>query len=71
MGRCRLRHSQKRFVDPNKAAVDGGYEGVMIKDIDAPMNVRERIAGLKQNPFIEVTLKVANVEKVLDVMKED
>ena len=25
----------KRFVDLNKAAVDGGYEGVMIQDIDA------------------------------------
>ena len=27
---------QERFVALNKAAVDGGYEGVMIKDIDAP-----------------------------------
>ena len=26
----------RRFVELNKAAVDGGYEGVMIKDIDAP-----------------------------------
>ena len=35
----------KRFVDLNKAAVDGGYEGVMIKDIDAPMNAKEHIVG--------------------------
>ena len=35
----RLKHNQagnKRFVELNKAAVDGGYEGVMIKDTDAP-----------------------------------
>ena len=27
---------QERFVALNKQAVDGGYEGVMIKDVDAP-----------------------------------
>ena len=26
---------QKRFVELNKSAVEGGYEGVMIKDPDA------------------------------------
>ena len=53
----------KRFVDLNKAAVDGGYEGVMIKDIDAPYECKRTHSWLKAKPFIEVTLKVANVEE--------
>ena len=54
---------QKRFVELNKAAVDGGYEGVMIKDIDAPYECKRTHSWLKAKPFIEVTLKVANVEE--------
>ena len=53
----------KRFVDLNKAAIDGGYEGVMIKDIDAPMNVNVTHAWLKAKPFIEVSLEVKDVEE--------
>ena len=53
----------KRFVDLNKAAVDGGYEGVMIKDIDAPYECKRTHSWLKAKPFIEVTLKVASVEE--------
>ena len=54
---------QDRFVELNKAAVDGGYEGVMIKDIDAPYECKRTHSWLKAKPFIEVTLKVANVEE--------
>ena len=36
---------QERFVELNKTAVDGGYEGVMTKDVDAPMNVNEHMHG--------------------------
>ena len=54
---------QKRFVELNKAAVDGGYEGVMIKDTDAPYECKRTHSWLKAKPFIEVTLKVANVEE--------
>ena len=36
---------QDRFVELNKAAVDGGYEGVMIKDPDASTNAKEHIVG--------------------------
>jgi len=53
----------KRFVELNKAAVDGGYEGVMIKDTDAPYECKRTHSWLKAKPFIEVTLKVANVEE--------
>ena len=54
---------EKRFVELNKAAVDGGYEGVMIKDIMAPYECKRSHAWLKAKPFIEVTLEVTDVEE--------
>jgi len=54
---------QKRFVELNKRAVDGGYEGVMIKDIDAPYECKRTHAWLKAKPFIEVTLEVKEIEE--------
>jgi len=54
---------QERFVALNKAAVDGGYEGVMIKDVDAPYECKRTHAWLKAKPFIEVTLEVKDVEE--------
>jgi DNA ligase-1 len=54
---------EKRFVELNKAAVDGGYEGVMIKDVDAPYECKRSHAWLKAKPFIEVTLEVKEVEE--------
>ena len=54
---------QERFVALNKAAVDGGYEGVMIKDVDAPYECKRTHAWLKAKPFIEITLKVVDVEE--------
>jgi len=54
---------QDRFVELNKAAVDGGYEGVMIKDPDAPYKCKRSHAWLKAKPFIEVTLEVIAVEE--------
>jgi len=52
-----------RFVELNKTAVDGGYEGVMIKDIDAPYECKRTHAWLKAKPFIEITLTVVDVEE--------
>ena len=54
---------EQRFVELNKAAVDGGYEGVMIKDVDAPYECKRTHAWLKAKPFIEVTLEVKDVEE--------
>ena len=54
---------QRRFVELNKAAVDGGYEGVMIKDVDAPYECKRTHAWLKAKPFIEVTLEVVEIEE--------
>jgi len=54
---------EKRFVELNKAAVDGGYEGVMIKDIDASYECKRSHSWLKAKPFIEVSLKVISTEE--------
>ena len=54
---------ESRFVELNKQAVEGGYEGVMIKDIDAPYECKRTHAWLKAKPFIEVTLEVVDVEE--------
>jgi DNA ligase-1 len=54
---------QDRFVELNKAAVDGGYEGVMIKDPEAPYECKRTHSWLKAKPFIEVTLNVVAVEE--------
>ena len=57
------KEGQERFVELNKKAVDGGYEGVMIKDVDAPYECKRSHAWLKAKPFIEVTLEVVDVEE--------
>jgi DNA ligase-1 len=38
---------QDRFVELNKAAVDGGYEGVMIKDPEAPYECKRTHSMVK------------------------
>jgi len=52
-----------RFEEINRKAVDGGYEGIMLKDPDAIYKCKRSHAWLKQKPFIEVTLKVVDVEE--------
>jgi DNA ligase-1 len=54
---------QTRFTELNKQAVEGGYEGVMIKDVDAPYECKRTHAWLKAKPFIEVTLEVKEIEE--------
>jgi DNA ligase-1 len=54
---------QLRFVELNRRAVAGGYEGVMIKDPDAPYICKRSHAWLKAKPFIEVTLTVIGFEE--------
>jgi DNA ligase-1 len=54
---------QERFTELNKQAVEGGYEGVMIKDVDAPYECKRTHAWLKAKPFIEVTLEVVDYEE--------
>jgi DNA ligase 1 len=54
---------QKRFRAINQQAIDGGYEGIMIKDTEAPYECKRSVAWLKLKPFIEVSLEVIDVEE--------
>jgi ATP-dependent DNA ligase len=47
----------------NKRAIDGGYEGIMLKDPLAPYECKRTASWLKIKPFIEVTLTVVAVEE--------
>lgn len=51
------------FQDFNKKMIDEGYEGIMIKDVDAPYECKRSASWLKQKPFIEVSLTVTAVEE--------
>jgi DNA ligase-1 len=54
---------QARFKQINQDAVDGGYEGIMIKDPEAVYECKRSVAWLKLKPFIEVSLEVVDVEE--------
>lgn len=54
---------KKRFKEINQLAIDGGYEGIMIKDPKAPYECKRSHAWLKLKPFIEVSLTVTAVEE--------
>jgi len=51
------------FIQYNKDAIDAGFEGIMIKDIDAPYECKRSVSWLKMKPFIEVSLEITNVEE--------
>jgi DNA ligase-1 len=54
---------KKRFKEINQKAIDGGYEGIMIKDPNAPYECKRTASWLKLKPFIEVSLNVVAVEE--------
>lgn len=51
------------FKRINQKAISGGYEGIMIKDPNAPYECKRSTAWLKLKPFIEVSLEVVAVEE--------
>ena len=53
----------KKYLAFNKEAVERGFEGVMIKDVDAPYECKRSHHMLKAKPFIEVTLNVMAIEE--------
>jgi len=53
---------EMQFKQYNKDAIDAGFEGIMIKDIDAPYVCKRHVAWLKQKPFIEVSLTIVGIE---------
>lgn len=51
------------FKDYMKEMVEAGFEGVMIKDPNAPYECKRTTSWLKMKPFIEVSLAVSSVEE--------
>jgi DNA ligase-1 len=52
-----------QFKQYNKDAIEAGFEGIMIKDLDAPYVCKRHASWLKMKPFIEVSLEVTDVEE--------
>ena len=51
------------FKQYNKDAIEAGFEGIMIKDVDAIYECKRSVSWLKMKPFIEVSLEITNVEE--------
>ena len=51
------------FKQYNKDAIDAGFEGIMIKDVDAVYECKRSVSWLKMKPFIEVSLAIVDVEE--------
>ena len=54
---------QKQFADYNKLCIDRGFEGIMVKPVGGIYECRRSVGWLKVKPFIEVSLKVVDVEE--------
>lgn len=54
---------QLRYKEINAKAIEGGYEGIMLKDPTAGYKCKRSVAWLKLKPFIEVSLTVTAVEE--------
>ena len=54
---------QARYLEINKQAIAGGYEGIMLKNPEASYECKRSVAWLKLKPFIEVSLEITNVEE--------
>ena len=54
---------EMQFKQYNKDAIEAGFEGIMIKDIDAEYVCKRHVSWLKQKPFIEVSLTVVTTEE--------
>jgi DNA ligase-1 len=57
------KEGQVRYKEINAKAIAGGYEGIMLKDPEAPYECKRSVAWLKLKPFIEVSLEVSDVEE--------
>jgi DNA ligase-1 len=54
---------QTQFQELNKTALEKGYEGLMIKPVDALYECKRSHAWLKIKPFIEVSLEIIDTEE--------
>lgn len=57
------KEGQKQFAEFNKETVNAGYEGIMVKDPEAPYETKRTASWLKIKPFIEVSLTVVGFEE--------
>ena len=53
---------EMQFKQYNKDAIEAGFEGIMIKDINAIYETKRSVSWLKQKPFIEVSLTIVGIE---------
>lgn len=51
------------FKQYNKDAIEAGYEGIMIKDIDAVYECKRSRSWLKMKPFLTVDLIIVDVQE--------
>jgi DNA ligase-1 len=54
---------EMQFKQYNKDAIEAGFEGIMIKDLEDVYVCKRSVSWLKQKPFIEVSLTVVAVEE--------
>lgn len=54
---------QQRYKEINVQAINGGYEGIMLKDPESGYECKRSVAWLKLKPFIEVSLTVVDTEE--------
>ena len=54
---------QVRYKEINAKAIAGGYEGIMLKNPEAPYECKRSVAWLKLKPFIEVSITVVTTEE--------
>lgn len=52
-----------RFSEFNRAALDAGYEGIMVKNPKSPYQCKRSDAWLKIKPFLSVDLEIVAVEE--------
>jgi DNA ligase-1 len=52
-----------QFKEFNQKAIEEGYEGIMIKDVDAKYECKRSVSWLKMKPFIEVSLAIVDIEE--------
>ena len=53
----------EEFKEYNKKAIEDGFEGIMIKSVDAAYECKRSTSWLKMKPFIEVSLTVTAIEE--------
>jgi hypothetical protein len=51
------------FREMNEKAIEGGYEGLMIKDPTAPYECKRSSSWLKLKPYLDLSLEVVRIEE--------